>query len=130
MKSLIHVLILTAASSISAMAGQMTVGDLLKICTSADAGDKVACTFYILGVTQGANLVATTAKGTSGEFREIKNKPFCLPDDISSTALELVVRMKMGEDLAVFPKAGKLPAVSFVVSVINKNFPCQSRKAP
>jgi hypothetical protein len=92
MKSLIHVLILIAASSLSAMAAQMPVGDLLKMCTSADAGDKIACTFYILGVTQGANLVSTTVKGPSGEFREINNKPFCLPDDISSAALELVVR--------------------------------------
>jgi len=130
MKSLIHVLILTAASSILAVAGQMTVGDLLKMCTSTDAGDKVACTFYILGVTQGANLIATTTKGASGEFRGIKEKPFCVPDDISSKALELVVRMKMGEDLAVFPKDSELPAVSFVVAVINKNFPCQSREAP
>ena len=111
-------------------AAQMTVGDLLKMCTSTDAGDNIACTFYILGVTQGANLVATTAKDASGEFREIKNKPFCLPDDISSKALEFVVRMKMGEDLAVFPKDGELPAVSFVVAVINKNFPCQGKKAP
>jgi len=111
-------------------AAQMTIGDLLKMCTSTDAGDNVACTFYILGVTQGANLVATTVKGPSGEFRETKDKPFCVPDDISSKALELVVRMKMGEDLAVFPKDGELPAVSFVVAVINKNFPCQSKKAP
>jgi hypothetical protein len=38
--------------------------------------------------------------------------------------------MKIGEDLAVFPKNGELPAVSFVVAVINKNFPSKSRKAP
>jgi hypothetical protein len=119
------VLILAIALGIPAMAVQMTVGDLLKMCTSPDASDKVACTFYILGVAQGANLVATSVKGPSGEFREIKNKPFCLPDDISGTALELVVRMKMGEDLAVYPKDGELPAVSFVVAVINKNFPCR-----
>jgi len=128
MKSALYTVIFVVFACCHAGAAQMTVSDLLKMCTSSDAGDKVACTFYILGVAQGANLVATTAKDASGEFREIKNKPFCLPDDISSAALELVVRMKIGEDFAVFPKDGELPAVSFVVAVINKNFPC--RKAP
>jgi len=128
MKSALYAATFMILACFHAGAAQMTIGDLLKMCTSTDAGDNVACTFYILGVSQGANLVATTAKDPSGEFREIKNKPFCLPDDISSKALEFVVRMKIGEDLAVFPKDGELPAVSFVVAVINKNFPC--RKAP
>src|SRR5205814_7551304 len=49
-KSLIHVLTLVAVSVLPAIAGQMSVGDLLKLCTSPDEGDKNACTFYILGV--------------------------------------------------------------------------------
>jgi Rap1a immunity proteins len=128
MKNAVYAISFMILACCHAGAAQMTVGDLLKMCTSDDAGDKVACTFYILGVTEGASLVATSAKGPSGEFREIKDKPFCVPADISSAALELVVRMKIGEDLAVFPKDGDLPAVSFVVAVISKNFPC--KKAP
>ena len=54
-KSLIHVLTLVAVSVLPAIAGQMSVGDLLKLCTSPDEGDKNACTFYILGVTEGAS---------------------------------------------------------------------------
>src|ERR1017187_6558628 len=99
MKNIARVLLLAAATSCAVMGGQMTVGDLQKLCTSSDEGDKVACTFYILGVTEGTSLAANSVKDSSGEFREIKNKPICVPDGISGKALELVVKMSIGEDL-------------------------------
>jgi hypothetical protein len=43
-------------------------------------------------------------------------------------AMELVVKIKMGEDLAVFPQDRDLPAVSFVVAVIADKFPCSKAK--
>jgi hypothetical protein len=103
----------------------MTAGDLLKMCTSSDEGDKTACTFYILGVTEGAELAANVVKDSSGVFRELKDKPICVPENLSSKALELVVRMSIGEDLAVFPQDRDGSAVSFVSAVIRTKFPCR-----
>jgi hypothetical protein len=128
MKNIARVLLLAAATSCAVMGGQMTVGDLQKLCTSSDEGDKVACTFYILGVTEGTSLAANSVKDSSGEFREIKNKPICIPEGISGTALELVVKMSIGEDLMVFPADRDMPAVSFVSAVIRSKFSCQKSK--
>jgi Rap1a immunity proteins len=128
MKNLSWVLVLAALLSVPAMAGQMTVGDLEKLCTSSDDVDKTACRFYILGVTEGTSLAASTVEDKSGVFHELKDKPFCVPEDVSGAALELVVKMKMGEDLMVFPKDRELSAVSFVAAVIRKNFRCPKSK--
>ena len=77
---------------------------------------------------EGAGLGAGTVRDTSGTFRELKDKPFCVPVGLSSAAMELVVKMKMGEDLAVFPQDREMPAVSFVMGVIAHEFPCQNAK--
>jgi hypothetical protein len=106
----------------------MTVGDLQRLCTSSDEGDKVACTFYILGVTEGTTLATSAVKDSLGVFRELKEKPICVPENISSKALELVVKMSIGEDLMVFPKDREMPAVSFVVAIIRSKFPCHKPK--
>lgn len=106
----------------------MKVGDLHKMCTSSNQIDKTACRFYVLGVFEGAGLGTATARDASGTFRELKDKPLCVPEGLSAAAMELVVRMKMGEDLAVFPQDRELPAVSFVMGVIAHEFPCQKTK--
>jgi hypothetical protein len=110
------------------LADQMTVGDLQKLCVSDDATAKAACRFYIWGVTEGTELAANTEKDSSGSFRGVKNKPICLPDNTSSNAIELVVKMRIGEDLMVFPKDRDTPAVAFVSAVIRRQFACQSPK--
>jgi hypothetical protein len=130
LRKLICVLTLGFAFSCAAVAGQMTAGDLLKMCTSSNEGDKTACTFYILGVTEGADLAANVVKDSSGVFRELKDEPICVPKNLSSKALELVVRMSMGEDLAVFPQDRDEPAVSFVSTVIRTKFPCRKPNTP
>ncbi len=124
MKILICAAAIAAVFSFQASAGQMTLGDLHRTCTSDDEGDKAACTFYILGVSEGVSLATSAVADASGSFREIKDKPICLPEGISGKALELVVKMAMGQDLAVFPKDRDLPAVSFVMVVIRKQFAC------
>ncbi|HCC56145.1 MAG TPA: hypothetical protein DEQ47_02575 [Solibacterales bacterium] len=106
-------------------AEQMKVGDLYKMCTSSNQIDKTACSFYVLGVFEGAGLGAGAVRDKSGTFRELKDKPFCVPEGLSSAAMELVVKMKMGEDLAVYPQDREMPAVSFVIGVIVHEFPCQ-----
>jgi hypothetical protein len=107
---------------------QITVGDLYKFCTSSNDSDKAACTFYILGVFEGAQLGGATAQDKGGDFREAKNKRFCVPEGLKSSAMELTIKMKMGADLAVFPQDREMPAVSFITAVIAQQFPCQNPK--
>jgi hypothetical protein len=106
---------------------QMKVGDLYKLCTSSNEGDKSACTFYILGVFEEAQLTAETVRDKSGNFQEAKHKPFCVPEGLTSAAMELTVKMKMGADLAAYPEDRDLAAVSFVTAVIAKEFPCKAK---
>jgi hypothetical protein len=53
---------------------------------------------------------------------------FCVPEGLTSAAMELSVKMKMGEGLTVFPEDRDMPAVSFVTAVIFKQFPCQKTR--
>lgn len=115
-------------SPATATAAQMTVGDLYKFCTSSNEADKSACSFYILGVFEGAQIGGATAQDKTGQFVEAKVKRFCVPEGLSSSAMELTIKMKMGLDLAVYPQDRDMPAVSFVTAVIAREFPCQSGK--
>jgi len=121
--------LLMLVTVVTCNAEQMKVQDLYKMCTSSTQTDKTACTFYILGVFEGAGLLAGTVKDKgSGTFQELKEKSFCVPEGMSSTAMELVIKKKMGEDLAVFPQDREMPAVSLVVAVIAHEFPCKKPK--
>lgn len=111
-----------------AAAAQMKLGDLYKLCTAPNEGDKSACTFYILGVFEGAQLAGGSVQDNSGKFQEAKDKRFCVPEGLTSAAMELTVKMKMGSDIAVFPEDRDMPAVSFVTAVIAQQFPCQKKK--
>jgi len=82
----------------------------------------------ILGVFEGASVGAGPVREKSGTFREARDKPFCVPEGLTSHAMELIVKMKMGEDLAVFPQDRDLSAVSYVVAVIADKFPCGTAK--
>ena len=111
-----------------AAAAQMTLGDLYKFCASSTEADKSACTFYILGVFEGAQMGGGTVQDKSGNFQEAKDKRFCVPEGLTGAAMELTVKMKMGADLAVFPKDRDMPAVSFIAALIAQQFPCQRTK--
>ena len=128
MRHLPRLLILVTMISCPAAAEQMKVGDLYKMCTSSNQIDKTACRFYLLGVFEGASLGTGSVTDKSGTFRELKDKPVCVPEDLSSAAMELVIKMKMGQDLAVYPQDREMPAVSFVFGVIVHEFPCQKPK--
>jgi hypothetical protein len=112
----------------SATAAQMNLADLYKLCTSANESDKTACTFYILGVFGGAWIGGGTVQDKSGNFQEAKDKRFCVPEGLTSAAMELTIKMKMGADLAVYPEDRDIPAVSFVAGVIARQFSCQKTK--
>jgi hypothetical protein len=128
LKDMARIFILGTLLSGTAAAAEMTLGDLYKLCTSSNESDKSACRFYILGVFQGASIGDGTVQDKSGNFQEAKNKRFCVPEGLTGEAMELAVKIKMGQDLAVYPKDRDMPAVSFVTGVIAVQFPCQKTR--
>jgi hypothetical protein len=111
-------LTLLTTSATSETPHAMTAADLQKICVGSDAVSKAGCRFYILGITQGIEAGMSIADGKTQGGRP------CIPDDASGAALELVVKMKLGEDLMVFPADRDLDASGFVAGVMIATFSC------
>jgi len=119
-KTLIAVVLATLTIGTPARGAEiMTVGDLQEFCTASDDGSKSACRFFIFGVAQGLCLAA----GTLGDKTH-----YCIPDDLSAAAMELAVKLAIGQDLMVFPKDRNLEASGFVGAALIKAFPCAKRK--
>src|SRR5271167_4004943 len=97
----------------------MTAGDLQQICLGSDAESKSACRFYILGIAQGIDLGMNIADGKAQSDR------LCVPANTSGSVLELAVKMKMGQDLMIFPDDRKLEASGFVGAMLTATFPCR-----
>ena len=97
----------------------MTAGDLQQICIGSSAESKAACRFYLLGITQGISMGMSIADGKTQGGRP------CVPDDLSSSAIELAVKMKLGEDLMVYPDDRKLDASGVVGAILVSTFPCR-----
>ena len=114
-----NVCMLLMSASAFAADSAMTAGDLQQICLGSNAESKAACRFYILGISQGIDLGMNIADGKTRGSRP------CVPENTSGSALELAVKMKMGEVLMVFPDDRKLDASGFVGAIIIKTFPCR-----
>ena len=99
--------------------GAMTGGDLQEICTDPSAEGKAACRFYILGITQGVSLGMNIADGKT------KNGRPCIADNTSGSALELAVKMKLAQDLMVYPEDKKLEASGLIGAILVNTFPCR-----
>ena len=94
---------------------QMTLGDLQRLCLASDAPSRAGCHFYVLGVSEGAELSSLERD----DFRR-----FCVPAGISSQQVQSAVIAAMGKLLIAFPRDVNLPAASFVGAVMRKNYPC------
>jgi hypothetical protein len=126
MRTIFVSLLCTLAFASSAVAtdynGAMTGGDLQDICTSPSAENKAACRFYILGITQGITMGMSIADGKTKGGRP------CIPDSIAGSALELAVKMKLGQDLMVFPEDKKLDASGLIGAILVNTFPCRKAR--
>jgi hypothetical protein len=117
-----------ALTFVSASAAQrVTLANLYNSCTSSSDGEKATCKYYILGVFEGAQLTGESIQDKSGKLRELSEKRYCVPEALSPEAIELTVKMKMGQDLAVFPQDRTMPAVSFVTAVMANAFSCTNK---
>lgn len=97
----------------------MTAEDLQQICIGSTSESKAACRFYLLGITQGISMGMSIADGKTQGGRP------CIPDNLSATAIELAVKMKLGEDLMVYPDDRKLEASGVVGAILVLTFPCR-----
>lgn len=97
----------------------MTAGDLQQICIGSGADSKAACRFYLLGITQGISMGMNIADGKTQGGRP------CIPDNLSAPAIELAVKIKLGQDLMVFPDDRKLGASGVVGAILVSTFPCR-----
>jgi hypothetical protein len=97
----------------------MTAGDLEQICIGSSAESKAACRFYLLGITQGISMGMGIADGKMQGGRP------CVPDNLPASGIELAVKMKLGQDLMVFPDDRKLDASGVVGAILISTFPCR-----
>jgi hypothetical protein len=109
---------MTQAKRASADDTAMTAGDLQEICIGSSAESKAACRFYLLGITQGISMGMGIADGKMEGGRP------CI-ENLSASAIELAVKMKMGQDLMVFPDDRKLDASGLVSAILVSTFPCR-----
>jgi Rap1a immunity proteins len=110
---------MTQSKRASADEKAMTAGDLQEICIGSSAESKASCGFYLLGITQGISMGMSIADGKTQGGRP------CVPENLSVSAIELAVKMKMGQDLMVFPDDRKLDASGFVGAILVSTFPCR-----
>jgi hypothetical protein len=92
----------------------LSAGDLAGFCQSKDIAIHNACKFFILGVFATTSVTDRLANGSK----------VCIPDDIPSDAMEFVVRDYMARDFEFFPKDREMPAISMVLGILVKQFPC------
>lgn len=97
----------------------MTAGDLQEICISSSAESKAACRFYLFGISQGISMGMSIADGKTQGGRP------CVPENLSASGIELAVKMKMGQDLMVYPDDRKLEASGLVSAILISTFPCR-----
>jgi hypothetical protein len=121
-KTLLYALALVSSSVPGGDSSAVTAGDLQKICTGSSAGSKAACRFYILGISQGVTLGMSIADGKTKGGRP------CIPDNTPSQALELAVKMKLGQDLMVYPEDKKLDASGVIGAILVDTFPCRNTR--
>jgi hypothetical protein len=128
MRTTITLMALSASVLLPALAANeddttaMTAGYLQQMCTAPDQASKSACRAYILGVTEGIKLGMGIADGKVHGGRP------CVPENITASALELTVKMKVGADLTVFPEDRNLDAAGLVGGVMITTFPCNKVK--
>lgn len=101
---------------------ELTVGELQKLCSLPDEISKQSCKHYIIGAGLGYKMGIDNAGACIPQ-----NLKICLPSGISENSIVTLVKIKMGELLAIYPADSKLEAVAMVSAVMTKNFKCSKQ---
>jgi hypothetical protein len=104
-------------------ADTMKVSDVENICRT----NNDTCKFFIFGLAQGLSIRESMSDQVTpnGQYRERKPVLFCLPENVSANVLMMAFKVKVAEDLAVFPDDRNLEGPGFSVGVLLRLFPCQ-----
>ena len=117
-------LILALMASNSAVADELTAGDLYSFCNANDEMTKAACRFYILGAVQGISLGSGSIMDSSGRFVAKAKTHFCIPDDMPQSQMVAVFQRTMQPLAQAYPQDLKLPAISVLAAAMARAFPC------
>lgn len=93
----------------NASPNQLDAGDLAQFCRSTAEDIHNACKFFLLGAMEMAT------------FSQIS----CPPDYLAEDKVEIVVRNDLARELEFYPADKTLPAISTVVAILVKTWPCR-----
>ena len=115
------VFLATAVESVQA--GTMKASDVENICRT----NNDTCKLFIFGLAQGLSIRETMSDRVtpSGQYADRKPVLFCLPENITTDALMMAFKIKVAEDLAVFPDDRNLDGPGFSAGVLLHLFPCK-----
>ena len=103
-------------------AESMKVLDLEEMCKT----NNDACRFFVWGFAQGFGMRETLAdQRINGQFVNRKPVLFCLPETETMNTLTLRFKLKLAEDLAVFPNDRTAEATGFAAGILITLFPCK-----
>jgi hypothetical protein len=127
MKMTMAVLVSIVVTSVPGTAkSQMTLADLSQMCATTDPEGKAACRFYILGAFEGLKMAGAVEPAAKPPMKErSSNKQFCVPENLSQAEMVARVVQMASADQATFPEDSKMPAISFVGSVITTSYACR-----
>lgn len=109
-------------ASVTTRADTMKVSDLEGMCKTNNA----TCRFFIWGFAQGFRMREALAdQRINGQFVTRKPVLFCLPETETVDTLTLKFKLKLAEDLVVFPNDRTEEATGFAAGILINLFPCK-----
>ena len=101
----------------------MKVSDVENICRT----NNDTCRLFIFGLAQGLSIRESMSDQVTpnGQYADRKPVLFCLPENITTDALMMAFKIKVAEDLAVFPNDRDLEGPGFSAGVLLHLFPCK-----
>ena len=105
-----------------------TRADTMKVSTLEDIckTNNDTCRFFIWGFAQGIGIREVMAdQRINGQFVSRKPVLFCLPETETVDTLTLKFKLKLAEDLVVFPNDRTEEATGFAAGILITLFPCK-----
>jgi hypothetical protein len=101
----------------------MKVSDVENICRT----NNDTCRLFIFGLAQGLSIRESMSDQVTpnGQYADRKPVLFCLPENITTDALMMAFKIKVAEDLAVFPNDRDLEGPGFSAGVLLHLFTCK-----
>ncbi len=108
--------------TVTTRADTMKVSDLEGRCKT----NNDTCRFFIWGFAQGLGMREVLAdQRINGQFVTRKPVLFCLPETETVDTLTLKFKLKLAEDLVVFPNDRTGEATGFAAGILITLFPCK-----